>query len=510
MSFLTRRRFLQSVGLAGGTVIGLPLLRQIRAADPLPKPKRIIVVGAGLAGLVAAYELEQKGHTVTLLEADPKHIGGRVRTHRFSPDRYGELGAMRIPKRHDLPRHYAKCFNLKLRPFVQDNPEAYCVARGMKVRQKDLAKLASKYKLADWEQGKSAEAFWERAVTEPWKKLTPAEQKDLFAVTPKTRAVRHLDRLSLRQLFERAELSDEAIEYLAVTWGEETLFHTAATEVLRDEILGVYSTGLDEIEGGMDLLPRAFVSRLKAKPLLGCEVTEIRQKKDPGVVEAHYTEAGQARKVEGDYLICTIPFSVLERVKISPDFSPEKRRAIRVLHYESATKVLLNCEKRFWELDPDRIYGGGTITDLPTGMTYYPSDNAVAKDPKISAAGGVLLASYTWGMAARRLAAGPDADTVRHTVRHLSSVHPALGDKDMIRNYAVWNWDKHPWSAGAFSWFMPGQHTELHRHILEPEGRIIIAGEHASLSHSWTQGALESGLRAVSVVLNDGKAPEPN
>jgi monoamine oxidase len=468
---------------------------------------RVVVVGAGLAGLVAAYELERQGHTVTLLEADPKHVGGRVRTHRFSDGRYGELGAMRIPKQHDVTRKYVKEFGLRLRRFVQTSPEAYCVARGKKVRQKDAAQLSAAFKLAPWEHGKSSDALWERAVGEPWKKLTADERADLFAVTPKTQAVRKLDRLSLRQLFERAGLSDEGIEYLAVTQAEETLFHTAATEVLRDEVLEVYSQDLDEIEGGMDSLPRAFVDRLKSKPRIGCEVTEIRQNADAGVVEARFTEAGKICRETGDYLICTVPFSVLDRVKVVPAFSPEKQRAIRVLHYESATKVLLNCASRFWE-QADGIYGGGTITDLPTGMTYYPSDNAVARDPKASAAGAVLLASYTWGMAARRLAFGPEADTVRHVVRHLSAVHPELGKPGVVRDSVVWNWDRHRWAGGAFCWFMPGQHSELHRHILEPEGRVILAGEHASLNHSWMQGALESGLRAVRVILNGGRVPQ--
>lgn len=507
MDFLTRRRFLQRAALLSGTVVGLPLLHRVTAADSPPKPKRVIVVGAGLAGLVSAYELEQKGHTVTILEAEPKHIGGRVRTHRFADGHHAELGAMRIPKQHDLTRHYIKTFGLRVRPFVQTNPEAFCVARGKKVRQKDSAQLASAFKLALWEQGKSSDALWERAVTEPWKKLTADERKDLFALVPKTKAVRDLDRLSLRQLFERAELSDEAIEYLSVTQAEETLFHTAATEVLRDEVLEVYSQDLDEIEGGMDSLPKAFVSRLKAKPRCGCEVTEIRQDATAGVVEARFTEGGEEKRVAGDYLICTIPFSVLDRVKVLPAFSAEKQRAMRVLHYESATKVLLNCPTRFWE-SGDGIYGGGTITDLPTGMTYYPSDNAKARDPKVSAGGGAFLASYTWGLAARRMAAGDDADAVKHVVRHLSTVHPAVAEKGAIRDSVVWGWDKHRWTGGAFCWFMPGQHSELHRHILEPEGRIVIAGEHASLAHSWMQGALESGVRAVGVVLNNGRVPQ--
>src|SRR5262245_3554766 len=130
MNLVTRRQFLRHLGIVGSTFAGLPLLEQVRAADPLPKQLRVIVVGAGLAGLVSAYELEQKGHSVTVLEADPKHIGGRVRTHRFEDGRYGELGAMRIPKQHDLTRKYVKTFGLRLRRFIQTNPEAYCVARG--------------------------------------------------------------------------------------------------------------------------------------------------------------------------------------------------------------------------------------------------------------------------------------------------------------------------------------------------------------------------------------------
>ena len=343
----TRRRFLQS---ASGTALVAPLLTRLQAAEEPAKKLNIIVVGAGLAGLVSAYELEQKGHTVTLLEADPKHIGGRVRTQRFAGGGYGELGAMRIPKQHDLTRKYIKLFGLKLRPFVQSNPDAYTVARGKKVRQKDAAELAKVYKLAHSEQGKSSDALWERSVTEPWKKLTAEERKDLFAVTPKMKAVLDLDCLSLRQLFAKAGLSDNAIEYLSVTQGEETLMHTAATEVLRDEVLEVYSQDLDEIVGGMDSLPKAFLAKLKVPPRVGCEVTEIRQNAETGVVEARFKEDGEEKQVNGDYLICTIPFPVLDRVKIVPEFSPEKRRAIRVVHYDEGTlrlhRALLGEDRR--------------------------------------------------------------------------------------------------------------------------------------------------------------------
>jgi monoamine oxidase len=479
--------------------------------DDPDRPPRVIVVGAGLAGLAAAYELEQAGQDTILLEADTVHIGGRVRTHRFEGGDYGELGAMRIPLGHDLTRQYIKSFGLTLREYVGNNPDAFNFLRGRKVRVRDVGRLADAFRLGPGERGESPEAMWHRAITGRLEALSNPERDDLFAVVPQTEAVLGLDRLSLRQLLEQAALSDEAIEYVGLVYAEEGLFPTAATELLRDEILRVYSGGLHEIEGGMDRLPRAFVDRLRSKPRLGCEVIEIRQDHERGTVEAIYREKGREGRIRGDYLICTIPFSVLGRVRITPPLSPGKRRAIRLLNYDSGTKVLLHTARRFWETD-DGIYGGMTITDLPSGMTFYPSDNArpegpeearqwVARDPAASRGPGVLLASYNWGMAARQLAAGSPDEVVEQVVRDVAQVHSQLGDAGMVLGSRVWSWDAHRWSAGAYAWFLPGQHLELLRHIVEPEGRVLIAGEHASSAHSWIEGALESGVRAAREIL---------
>ena len=116
-----------------------------------------------------------------------------------------------------------------------------------------------------------------------------------------------------------------------------------------------------------------------------------------------YRQGGNLRKVEGDYLLCTLPCPVLSRMRVEPEFSGPKWRAVRELAYDSSTKVLAVTSRRFWEAD-DGIYGGGTFTDLPIATAYYPSDNAEAKDPRVSRGAGVLLASYSWGQAARRLA----------------------------------------------------------------------------------------------------------
>ena len=86
-------------------------------------------------------------------------------------------------------------------------------------------------------------------------------------------------------------------------------------------------------------------------------------------------------------------------------------------------------------------------------------------------------------------------------MKHLSRVHPQLAAAGTLRRTASWSWDRHRWSGGAFAWFMPGQHSALHRHIVAPEGRIFFAGEHTSLTHTWMQGALESAVRAVREIL---------
>jgi monoamine oxidase len=105
---LTRRHFLRRLGLATGAVVGTSLLDDLRVIAQPAKPVHVVILGAGLAGLCAAYELERRGHTAVVLDAEPRHVGGRARTLRFGDGLYGEAGAMRIPQRHELTRHYVK------------------------------------------------------------------------------------------------------------------------------------------------------------------------------------------------------------------------------------------------------------------------------------------------------------------------------------------------------------------------------------------------------------------
>src|SRR5207249_5879461 len=156
---LSRRHFLRRLGVAVGATLGTSPLAEL-AAVAAPAPVHVVIAGAGLAGLCAALELERRGHTCTILEAETRHVGGRARTLRFEGGLYGEAGAMRIPKTHTLTRHYVAELGLTPRPFVQSNPEAFVFMRGRRERMHDVTKLGARYGLAPGEQGKLPDDLW--------------------------------------------------------------------------------------------------------------------------------------------------------------------------------------------------------------------------------------------------------------------------------------------------------------------------------------------------------------
>jgi len=213
-----------------------------------------------------------------------------------------------------------------------------------------------------------------------------------------------LDRLSLEEVFRQSGMSTDAIEYFVSLWAYETSLQSGITTLLREELEEVWVNPFDEIVGGMSELPKAFVKKLRSKPRMGCKVTRVEQNTSTVKVTAFYASADGLEKVEGDCVFCTVALSVMSRIKFLPGLSAGKMLASRQIIYDSSTKVLARTARRFWKTD-DGIYGGRAMTDLPTGITYYPSDNAAARNPRVSKKPAVMLASYTLGQPARRLAA---------------------------------------------------------------------------------------------------------
>lgn len=495
---MSRRQLLRRFGFATAAMAAGPL-RSLGQTGNGGRRLKVVIVGGGLAGLCAAYELEQRGHEVTILEAETQHIGGRARTHRFGNGQYGELGAMRVPANHLLTRSYINKFGLSLRNFVQSNPDAYYYVRGQKIRIKDEAQVNQHYNLADNEKTASPFDLWDRSVLKVLGTLSPEELAELRSPVLKSEKLKAIDRMSLEEVFKQGGLSTEATEMLASTWAYETMLQAGITAILREEYEEVWIKNFDEIVGGTDMLARAFVANLRSKPRMGCKVVRLEQT-SAGATAFFLDGPGRpVQRVDGDVMIVTVPLGVLQKIQVQPAFSGAKMRAIRQVTYDSSTKVIMHARRRFWEMD-ENIYGGGTYTDLPTGITYYPSDNAARRDPRVSEGPGVFLASYTWGQPARRLAALSPDERERITMESLSKIHPQMNEFGTIRDTVSWSWDNHPNACGAFAWFSPGQHTTLYPDLIAPEKRIFIAGEHASLTPTWMQGAFESALRVVEQI----------
>ncbi|MFF4416859.1 FAD-dependent oxidoreductase [Streptosporangium sp. NPDC001559] len=446
--------------------------------------KRVLVIGGGMAGLVAAYELMRQGHEPVVLEAQQR-VGGRVLTLRdFAPGLYAEAGAMRIPRVHDLTLAYCERFGLTLRPFVMGNPNTLAYIQGVRTTVRELNENPGviDFELAEHERGRTYEDLWRTATQ---------EIHDLYAQEGEAaldRICAEYDRYSIRGFLRERGFSEGAIELYGVMSFRESNLNAAIIEQFR-EIIGRAFEDMQEIEGGTDLLPTAFYRELRNHIRFGHEVTAIEQ--DDHSVTLHVRTASGRTTLTGDYAICTIPFSVLRDVETRPAFSRRKQRAIRELNYNASTKILFQVRRPFWERT-DGIVGGTTVTDLPIRRICYPSHNA--RDEERS----VLLASYTWGQDALRWGAMSPQKRVEQALEDVAKIHPEIHDH--IEFGVTHAWYDDPYAAGAFALFEPHQQTSLHDAIIAPEGRVHFAGEHCSLWHAWIEGALESGLKAAQAI----------
>jgi monoamine oxidase len=360
------------------------------------------------------------------------------------------------------------------------NPDGFYYLGGRRMRARDAATHPEwlPFDLAASEQGQTAGELWNAAIQE-CRELLAAQGWDAVAA--------RYDQYSTREFLEHQGWSEGAIEMYGLLADQEALMNSSFLEVLREE-LGQFYENMFEIEGGADNLPNAFLPALASRVRFGAKMIAIEQ--DAEQVSIHYETAGGRFSATGDYALITVPFPVLRHVEVLQPFTRAKQRAIRQLHYDASAKILFQFNRRFWEED-DHIFGGGTISDLPIRITYYP-------DHHRETGRGVVLASYTWSEDAQRWGSLSPHERITQALENLTLIHPQA--REAFEVGASWMWHDDPCAGGAFALFDPGQQTLLYRAIVQPEGRVFFAGEHASLAHAWIQGAIESGLRCAAQI----------
>jgi monoamine oxidase len=517
---VTRRALLEQIGAIGGLGATYAAMEALGLAVPTPagaenfalpprsgKGRSVVILGAGVAGLVSAYELSQAGYRVTVLEARDR-VSGRVWTIRggdrivqngrpdqlaaFAEGNYFNAGAARIPSTHRAILGYARKFGVPMEVMVNANRNAGWDFRG---------KVQSERRMMNDLRGRLGELL-AKAI----------DQHALDAALPKGELE------MIRQfLAPYAELdssgryvpqgrSGYAIEGGAyalaptalppLSWNERlpgpnaALRGSFAVPYLFEEVWDMQATMLQPV-GGMDRIAHAIYERVKPLVRLNSPVTEIRRTPS-GVRIGH----GPGQKfTDADYCVCTLPASLL--AKIQADLSAPKKSAIASVQYRGHVKVAFESP-RFWEAEG--IYGGLAWTDRLNENIMYPSGD-------FNASTGVLVAAYCAGWTRPE---NPQAfaelthEQRLHVCREsIEALHP--GRSSQLKKGVTVAWGLTPWSEGGGA-IWPGGLTgavsrpPAYAELLKPEGPIVFAGEHLSYQPAWQEGAVLSAHEAMKLV----------
>ncbi len=512
MRKLSRRQFLSQSGmLAGGTYPAMLALGMLKTApvNPLPQEKNgsgknIIILGAGLAGLAAAYELTKLGYQCTILEARNRS-GGRCWSVRknstntengnitqvanFDEGLYYNAGPSRIPHHHQLTLHYCKELKVPIQVYNNVNESAYYFSEGKgplsnkKIRNREIHNDVRGY------------------MNELLAKAIDSKQMDLAMTKEDTEKIIEYLRaeggLNADKLYKAS-----ARRGYNVAPGAGDKPGTIADAYALSSILGsglmdpdfynvaeyTYELQMTMFQavGGMDMIAKAFEKQLVKSIRFQCEVTSVKNT-EKGVTVIYKSKDGE-QKLQADFCICTIPLPALSNV--DHNFSSDASRAIDNVTYISTGKIGLQFKRRFWEED-ENIYGGITHTNNDLTQIFYPSyDYQSAK--------GILVGYYNFNEKAKRTGDLSVKEREQLALQKGSLIHPQY-TKEFETSFSI-SWHKTQYSLGGWALYSAEERQTYYKALLQPDKQVYFAGEHMTYLNAWMAGAFESARSVVDAI----------
>ncbi|WP_431954769.1 flavin monoamine oxidase family protein [Actinacidiphila sp. bgisy167] len=468
---------------------------------------KVLVLGAGLAGLTTAYELGKAGYDCTILEPRDRPGGrnytvrggdthtdldGCTQTARFSQGQYLNAGPARLAQ-WMVTLDYCRELGVPIEVFTNANADAYIYheSAGMRPGQ------PVRYRTA-------------KADTYGYVGELLAKATDQGALDQELTAEDKERLLSFLEDF--GEIGGRADGW-AYTGGANRGYATwPGAAGTPGTLLGdlptaseVFASGVGrhfafEFEfdqamlmfqpvGGMDRIPKAFARAIGDHRIrYGCQATSLVQ--SAGGVTVGYTDpTGRQRRIEADYCVAAMPPHLL--AKLPHNLGADVQTALTTIRPSSAGKIGLEYRSRWWETD-HRIYGGITETDLDLSHIWYPSYGHHGER-------GVIVGYYNTGTNADAYAALTPAEREARAVMQGVKIHGEKYRSELANSFSI-AWKRVRHLEGAWHSIPGGPDAAVYRPLNEPTGRVLYAGDWLSYMDAWQHGAILSARKAVTAL----------
>lgn len=475
---LTRRAFLGG-SLAAATVVALPRLTIADRPDVATAP-RVIVVGAGLAGLTAAHDLRDAGWEVVVLEARDR-VGGRVKTayEPFTDGLHAEIGGESIDDNHHAIQALVSRFGLHTVARRADRETtATTFVRGRRRPAAEFVAARGGRVLADYDR-------YYAAIDRLGEGVDPQHPD-------RGRHAERLDARSLASFIDDLDLVPEAkflvdisetSEYATEPRNLSLLFVAQQSAVVKNVPDSAVETM--RIGGGNDGLPRAMAKGLGPALHLSAPVQRVETHRD------HVTVVSTVGRFDAAHVIVALPPLPLRRIHFSPSLARDARSVIEGLELGPAVKVITRYRERFWNRDGA---SGLVISDLPFHIAWDATDSVPRSGPD------GILTTFTTGRSAHALSGRSDRERIRDVRRQVARVYPEATAAEIVSVTKAWRNDR--WTGGGYAAWKPGQFLGGWDALRRSYGRVHFAGEHTEALAGYMESAVRSGHRIASRLID--------